>query len=189
MKRIVAVLTAIVICGITISQAQTVQSIYADHKARTPGDLLTVMIVEFTEAQNKAKTNTYSNDASSASASASGALLDYFPDLGFNGQISNEYSGSGSNSRTGSLKSKITVRIDSVLSAGIYQVSGTRVLDVNNEKQTMTLTGVVRARDIQPDNTIYSYNVADANIMYEGRGIVEAAHKPGLLRRILNWIF
>ncbi len=53
----------------------------------------------------------------------------------------------------------------------------------------MELTGVVRGRDIQPDNTIYSYNVADANIVYEGQGIVQAAQKPGLLRRILNWVF
>ncbi|HKJ68734.1 MAG TPA: flagellar basal body L-ring protein FlgH [bacterium] len=188
MKRIIAFLI-IVGCAFPVVQAQTFQSIYSDHKARTPGDLLTVLIVEFTEAQNKANTKTRSSDASSASASASGALMDYFPDLGFSGQVDNEYSGSGSNSRTGSLKSKITVRIDSVLSMGIYQVSGTRVLDVNNEKQIMTLTGVVRARDIQPDNTIYSYNVADADIMYEGRGIVEAAHKPGILRRVLNWIF
>ncbi len=188
MKKSFIILLGTLFLTTAMAEAQTYQSLYSDHKARQTGDLLTVLIVEFTTAENEAETNTESSDESSLSAGGSGAL-DFFPEIGFNGSIGNEYSGSGSNSRTGSLKGKITVRIDSTEGTDIYYVSGTRVLDVNNEKQVMELTGVVRGRDIQPDNTIYSYNVADANIVYEGQGIVQAAQKPGLLRRILNWVF
>ncbi|MEJ2049383.1 MAG: flagellar basal body L-ring protein FlgH [Calditrichota bacterium] len=193
MKRSLLLLALMLLCAVTsvmviAQQPQQYYSLYSDHKARKPGDLLTVVIVEFTEAENKAETNTKSDDASSLAAKGSGAL-DFIPDMGFSGSIGNSYTGSGSNSRTGSLKSKITVKIDSILPGGAYQVSGTRMLNVNNEKQIMSLSGLVRARDIQPDNTIYSYQIADASITYKGRGIVEAAHKPGIVRRILNWIF
>jgi len=188
MKRSMTLLLLLMFCAVAPVKAQQYYSLYSDHKARRPGDLLTVLIVEFTQAENKAETSTKSDEATSLSAQGSGAL-DFFPDVGFGGSVGNSYSGTGSNSRTGSLKSKITVQIDSILPGGTYQVSGTRVLNVNNEKQTMSLSGLVRARDIQPDNTVYSYQIADASITYKGRGIVEAANKPGIVRRILNWIF
>ena len=188
MKKILAVLSLVLLMNAGAGYGQTFQSLYSDHKARQAGDLITVLVVEFTEAENQAKTTTRSEDGTEVSASGSGAL-DFMPDVGFNGDISNRYSGSGSNSRTGSLKSKITVRIDSVLNGNTYMISGTRQLDVNNEKQIMELSGIVRSRDIRPDNTVYSYELADASITYKGKGIVNAGQKPGIIRRVLNWIF
>ena len=169
--------------------AQTFTSLYSDHKARDQGDLLTVLIVEVAEAQNSAETQTESEEATSASLSEGTGFLSFFPETSGGMGINNSYSGSGSSSRQGSLKGKITVQIDSILPGGAYMVSGRRVVDVNKEKQIMELKGVVRPRDVQADNTVYSYLVANAEITYEGRGVVAAAHKPGIIRRILNWIF
>jgi len=45
------------------------------------------------------------------------------------------------------------------------------------------LEGVVRPRDIQSNNTVYSYNVADAAITYRKSGIVNRFVKPGTFKR------
>ncbi|MCF7802873.1 MAG: flagellar basal body L-ring protein FlgH [Candidatus Marinimicrobia bacterium] len=168
---------------------QSLNSLYTDHKARQPGDLITVLIMEFAEGENQAQTETESEDEAAVSLSQGTGFLGFIPEAGAGGSISNSYSGSGSNSRTGSLSGKITVRIDSIMPGGTYWISGQRIIDVNKEKQIMQLREMVRPRDIQPDNTVYSYLVADAEITYEGRGVVAAGHKPGIIRRILNWLF
>jgi len=170
--------------------AQMTSSLFSDHKAHQPGDLLTVLIMETAKAENEAQTETESSDEVGGQVSEGTGYLDFFPGADINASVSNNYFGSGSSMREGSLRGKITVRIDSILPGGNnYQISGKRVVDANKEKQIMELNGVVRSRDIQPDNTVYSYLIADAEITYRGRGVVAAAHKPGILRRILNWIF
>lgn len=188
MKKIAAVV--IILClGLTDASAQSFTSLYSDHKARQKGDLLTVLVVEVAEAQNSAATETKSEEATSAGLDKGTGFLSFFPEASFGGGINNSYTGSGTSSRQGSLKGKITVQIDSITPGGTYMVSGKRVVDANKEKQIMELTGLVRPRDVQSDNTVYSYLIANAEITYKGRGIVAAAHKPGIIRRILNWIF
>lgn len=188
MKRII--LLTLIFIGMALSlNAQTFTSFYSDHKARQPGDLVTVLVTEFAQASNQAKTETKAEESNSANLSQGTGALNFFPEMSFGGGLNNSYSGSGTNSRTGSLKGKITVRIDSILPGGAYVVSGKRIVDANKEKQIMKLSGVVRPRDIQADNTVYSYLIADAEITYEGRGVVAAAHKPGIIMRILNWVF
>jgi len=63
------------------------------------------------------------------------------------------------------------------------------MVEINGEEQTTVLSGIVRARDIQSDNTVYSYLIADASIAYRGRGLVNDAGKPGILSRFINWLF
>ena len=55
--------------------------------------------------------------------------------------------------------------------------------------ETMTLTGVVRQKDVKPDNTIESYLIADAEIHYTGKGTANDAARPGIVMRFLNWLF
>ena len=54
---------------------------------------------------------------------------------------------------------------------------------VNDEKQTMALTGVIRPQDISSSNTISSMLVADARIEYGGNGIVDEFH---VIRHLMN---
>ncbi|NLA58040.1 MAG: flagellar basal body L-ring protein FlgH [Firmicutes bacterium] len=76
-----------------------------------------------------------------------------------------------------------------VLPNGNLVIEGTQSLIVNNETQEITVRGVIRPQDIEPDNTILSTYIADATISYQGSGILGAQDKPGILTRILNWIF
>jgi flagellar L-ring protein precursor FlgH len=45
---------------------------------------------------------------------------------------------------------------------------------------------VVRQEDIQPDNTVFSYNVADANLKFVSKGTVSDSQKRGWFTRIFE---
>lgn len=164
------------------------KTLFSDHRARGVGDIITIEIVEVAQASNESSTQTQKSQENQIDASGSGPL-DFIPLTGLKSEISNDYSGKGKTSRKGNLKAKITARIIQILPNGNFLIEGSRVVDVNGEKQITVLTGVIRPADITPENTIYSYNIADAQISYKGRGPVNSAGRPGILARIINWLF
>ena len=83
----------------------------------------------------------------------------------------------------------MSARVVKVLENGNLVVEGSKVVEINEEKEIIKIKGVVRPQDIEADNTIYSYNIADAEITYSGKGTVHNGHRPGLLSKLLNWIF
>ena len=58
-------------------------------------------------------------------------------------------------------------------------------MTVNKEKQLITLIGVVRSRDISSENMVLSTYISDAQIIYDGVGIVNDRQKPGWLTALL----
>ena len=162
-------------------------SLFSDHKARNVGDILTIFIVEFSEADNKNSTSTSKSDNISISSDEGTGVLKFLPSLSFGGSTSNTFAGNGITSRRGSLKGKMTAMIIEVLPNGNYQVEGKRIIELNLDKQEMTLSGIIRPRDIRADNTVFSYHIANAIIKYRGKGTINRASQMGLVRRILNW--
>ncbi|MBU1026512.1 MAG: flagellar basal body L-ring protein FlgH, partial [Candidatus Margulisbacteria bacterium] len=47
----------------------------------------------------------------------------------------------------------------------------------------------VRPKDISGANSVYSYQVASAELSVIGTGAVAEAESPGWITRILNWLF
>jgi flagellar L-ring protein precursor FlgH len=76
-----------------------------------------------------------------------------------------------------------------VLDNGNLVIDGSKVVEINEEKEIIKISGIVRPQDIESNNIIYSYNVANAQITYSGKGAASTGQRPGLLARILNWIF
>lgn len=163
-------------------------SLFADHKSRKIGDLLTVLIVESAQASNEAKTSTANSNSLAMSGKGSGAL-DFIPEFGASGSGSNTYAGSGKTERKGSLKATLAVRISEILANGNYIISGSKRIEVNGEKQITALEGLIRPEDILDNNSIYSNNIANLEITYSGEGVVADVEDPGLLTRVINWLF
>jgi len=69
------------------------------------------------------------------------------------------------------------------------RIEGRQKIVINGEEQEIVLTGLVRTEDVAPDNTVLSTFVADAEISFVGTGMVADKNKPGLLTRLLNWLF
>jgi flagellar L-ring protein precursor FlgH len=63
------------------------------------------------------------------------------------------------------------------------------VVEVNEEKGIIKISGMIRPLDIQQNNIVYSSSIADAQITYSGKGVANTAQRPGILARIMNWLF
>lgn len=173
--------------------------LFINPKASRVGDIVTIKIVETSSASNKASTDTDRTTSLEVGLTGFFNLEDKFPTGSkfFNpfapvqSDYASEFQGSGTTVRSGALSAYITARIIQVLPNGNFIIEGNREVRVNNENQVITLTGMVRPRDITADNIIQSTYIADAKISYSGSGIVNDQQRPGWLVRILDnvWPF
>ena len=76
-----------------------------------------------------------------------------------------------------------------VLPNGDLAIEGNRVVTVNDDEETLFLSGIVRSRDISDDNTIYSHQIANAQISSKSKGTVNSGNRPGFITRLINWVF
>lgn len=170
---------------------------FINQKARRIGDIVTIKIVETASATNQASTNTdRSSDLSVGLTSLFGLENRYTPTSSFFNPFSSltsgygsEFEGAGATKRSGALEAFITARIVRQLPNGNLLIEGNREVRVNHENQIITLTGMVRPRDISSDNIVLSTYIADARISYSGSGVVNDRQKPGWFARILDVIW
>ena len=71
-----------------------------------------------------------------------------------------------------------------MLPNGNLVFEGIREISFSKEQQFVSLRGIIRPYDIQPDNTVLSSNVADARIEIVSEGTLTDAQKKGWLLRL-----
>ncbi len=165
------------------------QSLFTDIKAHQVGDILTVLIYEQNRASQQVETKTEKTTKFSTSGGPGVGTLDFLPLFGVDGSSKGTHDGKGENIRNGSLRAKMSVTVVEVRPSGDLVIEGSRTIGISGDRETLALTGVVRQKDIAPDNTIDSYLIADAEIHYTGKGNATTASRPGFLMRFLNWLF
>jgi flagellar L-ring protein precursor FlgH len=170
---------------------------FINAKARHVGDILTVRIVETSSATNKASTKTgRTTTLDTGLDKFFGLEGNYTSDSPFfnpfgraAGSFSSDFDGSGSTARSNALTAYMTARIVDILPNGNLVIQGNREVRVNHENQIITLTGLVRPRDISADNVVLSTYLADARISYSGSGIINERQRPGWLTRVMGKIW
>ncbi len=163
-------------------------SLFSDLRAHEVGDVLTITINENTTASSSATTKV-SQDEGVNLFGGSGLFHRLFGGLSLGATNSRTANGSGQTTRTGTLVTTLSVVVKDVLPNGILKVQGSRVIGVNKESQKVTFTGLVRPEDIGSDNTVPSNLVADVKVQYDGKGMVSRAQSPGILTRIVRFLF
>ncbi|NOY60353.1 MAG: flagellar basal body L-ring protein FlgH [Calditrichaeota bacterium] len=196
MKRLLPLLSPLYIIILMIpvpSQCQAQQvyasSLFTDHRAKQVGDVVTILIVEYSSAQSEANSKSSKISDHSFSSTGGAKSLAYMPLYGLKGQFKNGFDNGASTSRKGSLTGKITATITKVNENGNLVIDGLREVTVNGEKEKIGISGTVRPEDVRSDNTVYSYNVANARILYQGKGLVDKGQRAGILDKLLGWIF
>jgi len=166
--------------------------LFRDFKARTVGDILTIQILESATASNSANTSTKKEgDASIRMPSLFGAeshpgALNFSSLL--SGSSALNFAGEGSTSRTGQLQAFVSARVTQVFPNGDLGIEGTKEVTINRERQILRIRGIVRPRDIAPTNVVLSTGIANMEVVFDGKGIVSDANKPGFLYRLLQWV-
>ncbi len=175
-------------------------TLYNDTKARKPGDIVTVRIVEDPEAELNANTKATRSSSLSAKLKFLGYmknLAESHPRLAQNpgkddlikAALESGFDGKGKSDRDGHVKAYISAVVVSVLPNGNLFINGKREIKVNNEIQYITISGIVRPEDISSSNEISSVYVANAKIAYSGIGPIADKQKPGWLGRILDHVW
>jgi len=159
-----------------------------DLRASQLDDMLTIQVVESASAVAKGSTKT--QRASSAKASvnslagptkAAGALANL---AGMSGD--QQLAGEGTTSRDVVISTTLTARVIAVMPNGALIVEAAKDVQINSERQTITVRGIVRPADIGPENTIRSDRLGQLEVRVNGKGVVgDAIKRPFILYRLL----
>ena len=161
-------------------------SMFEDRKAKRMGDLVTVIIVERATARQNASTSA-GKDSEVSVGPGMGVLADLIPLLRVGG--GDTFESDGSTTRGGSLTANVTTRVVEVHPNDTMRIEGRQKIMINGEEQEIVISGLIRSRDVAPDNTVLSTFVADAEIAFLGSGIVADKNNPGIITRLFNWLF
>ena len=187
MSNILKQILLVVMSSFLLGQMEdfSVTSFYSDIKAHKVGDLITVHIIESSNASRESKVNSSSSTDMSMDGSVAGSLTDYLPLFGAASNISNILDGSEGTEQKDQLTGRISATIIEETENGMFFIKGKRILEVNGEMNTIKLEGYVRERDISTENTVFSYNIANAEIIYRKGGTLENVVNP---RKVQNWL-
>ena len=167
--------------------------LFSDYKAHRVGDIIRVNISETTKGKKEANTKTKRKSEIAATTNNLFNVQSHHPSfterLGLEAEFEDEFEGKATTDRKGEFTATVTCIITEVFPNGNMAIEGHREVLVNNEKETITLTGIIRPGDLSPSNTIQSEKVADARITYSGRGVLNDKQRPGWLVRVLDWVW
>ncbi|HOI74224.1 MAG TPA: flagellar basal body L-ring protein FlgH [Syntrophales bacterium] len=177
--------------------ANSYNMLFTDKKAGYVNDIVTIIVEESAAGVNKGTINTSRDGKTEMGVSAllgiESSILQRNANMGeaisVGGTSSNTMKGTGDTSRGGTLQARITARVIKVFENGNLYIEGRRMLTVNAEDQYLVLSGIIRPEDITSDNTISSRYIADAKIVYTGRGVVDEKMRPGWLSRALDYVW
>ena len=173
----------------SIYQAGRDIALFENSTARRVGDIVTIRLVESTAASKSSSTTTSKKTSVSLPAPTllgRGVTVNGTPILETAAEGDNSFDGKGDSAQSNQLTGDITVAVIQRLNNGNLVVRGQKWIGINSGREYIRIQGVIRPIDIQPDNSIESTKVANANISYGGKGAVASASQPGLLSRFFN---
>ncbi|HUT04425.1 MAG TPA: flagellar basal body L-ring protein FlgH [bacterium] len=173
---------------------------YSDPRARGVNDIITILIVENTTAENSASTSGAKKSEIKAGvpsffgweAELAGKVTKGFDSSNLlSANLDKTFSGDGKTARSGKIVATISARVVRALPNGNLVILGQREISINSEKETIFVSGIIRREDIQADNTVVSTKIADARIFYGGKGQVSEDQRAGWAGRLISvlWPF
>lgn len=157
--------------------------------AHNVGDIVTIVLDEQTAAQKSATTDTNKTTADTLPGpTLLGKSVTFHGTPILDNGINNatKFTGEGDSTQSNSLTGYLAVTVVKVLPNGNLVVAGQKQLGLNQGKEFVRLTGIIRPIDLSADDSIPSYRVADAQISYVGKGALADANQQSWLSRLLN---
>ena len=184
------------------------RGMFADKRAKRIGDVVTIIVnenVSLTNTLNLTTNKSNSTDTTGVITNLVNQLVSAIP-TSIVGKVLNKgqtngaiaapspspftlngtekYTGGGQIQNSQTVTATVPVQVTDVLPNGNLVVEGVREISFSKERQFASVHGVIRPYDIQPDNTVQSSNVADAQIQIVSEGTLTDAQKKGWLQRL-----
>lgn len=174
------------------------RTFFKDQRARTLGDIVTVVIDINDRARLNNTTERRRDNGETAELPAFGGfeqlLVDALPSGANAAQLVDMSSGStvrgeGSVDRREDVELIVAAVVTEVLPNGNLVVAGKQEVRVNNEVRELTVTGVIRPEDISNANRINHTQIAEARISYGGRGQLTDVQQARYGQQLYDIIF
>ncbi len=175
--------------------------LFSDHKAMHINDIVTVEISEAAKSSSNSARQLNESDnsvlgggmfTSSGDNSMVGNVvnkLNGLSNIGFNTKSSTAYAGKGSATKDATFTTTISARIVKVLQNGNYYIFGKREILVDDQKQIIQISGVIRPYDIDQYNKITSDKISEAKILYKTEGDVDRTTEQGWGTKIVESVW
>jgi flagellar L-ring protein precursor FlgH len=174
------------------------RAFFKDQRAGRVGDLITVLVEIADQGKlDNSTTRTRNNTEGAGLPKFLGyetLLNKYLPDavtpealVEFNSNNSN--AGTGAIDRKEDIKLKIAAVVTQVLPNGNLVIRGSQQVTVNYEMRELQIHGVIRPEDISSVNTINYDKIAEARIIYAGRGTISDVQQPRYGTQIYDIFF
>jgi flagellar L-ring protein precursor FlgH len=162
-------------------------ALYRDRIPSHRGDILTVKLEEQTQGEKKArlKANKEGDYAYKLPGLEKGKITGHIADF----TSMTDFNGGGESNQQNKLHGTISVTVTRVLSNGNLMIQGESWLTINQGREYVRLTGIVRPYDVDSKNVISSQRIANARITYSGNGQVANAANSGLFTQFLLKFF
>ena len=155
-------------------------SLFSDKKDLQIGDIIQVLIQETltndsTDTRKTSKSNSSSLGGgvfSVPQGPLTGAVNNLNKTLGagFTSTTANTFKGASSSSADEEFTTTISAIIEQTYQNGNYFIKGSKEMLINGQKQDIKISGVIRPYDISPENTVFSYQLANLKVLYEKDG-------------------
>src|SRR5690625_4308764 len=172
----------------SIYQAGHDVRLYDDRIARRVGDLVTVVFEESTNAKKGASTNISKDSDTNLGVPiifGRPVTVDGNP-ISASASARRGFEGDATSDQSNLFKGVLSSTVIAVQPNGNMVIQGHKKITLNRDDEYVTITGVYRREDVQPDNSISSQRIANAQISYTGTGELADANSMGWLSRIFN---
>lgn len=152
------------------------------------GDIVTIVLNEATAAQKSATTTT--SKANAVTMPGTQLIGKNVSWLNNNVNDTSKFDGEGASAESNSLTGYLTATVLKVLPNGNLFIAGEKQIGLNQGKEYVRVTGVIRPIDLAADDSIPSFRVASAKITYNGKGAIADANAQSWLSRFFNspWV-
>lgn len=164
-------------------------SLFNDVKAHNVGDILTVLLVEQTDASKSSSTSTSKETSvENANPTLIGRPLTYGGTPMLQGSLdgASDFSGSGESTQSNSLAGSVSVTVAHRYPNGNLLIRGKKLITLNQGDEFVAVSGIVRPQDIDTNNAVRSDRIAESKISYSGKGPINDANRMGFLARFFN---
>jgi flagellar L-ring protein precursor FlgH len=172
--------------------AGSLATISKDYKARNPGDLIVIHLVDnFTAATNGENKQTRQFSSNSAITGLVGTIgaKNRLQNL-FNANSAYSLDGKGQSTLSSNVSLNLAAQVMESLPNGTLVVQAARDITVGNDRQTVLIRGLIRPGDLAPDNSVVSTAISNLEVEIKGKGAVaDASRQPNIIIRILLKLF
>ena len=159
------------------------QSFFHDPRAMHIGDVITVNVTVDDSAKLANTTSRSRTNSENANATNLFGLEKVLPPAMDPTSLvkmgsDNSNVGTGKIERSEDLSMTLAALVAQVLPNGNLVIDGHQQVRVNNELRDMRLSGIVRREDITQNNTVNLSQIAEARVIYGGRGTVSDVQQP-----------